>query len=291
MSNKKFDLPFRKDIEATGFEILTLQELYKINDSSLLASKRRLQFYEILFIEKGNGHHIIDFDTYKLETGSILFIGKSQVHTWQQRLANDGYVMLFTENFLNKNQLQFGDLAYDYPFNYVMYGPSITVADRKLQRTFLTLLQLIYQEYSLIKNEHSQELLQTLLRTFIVKVKTQLSWEKVIIDDESKKIFIQLQRVIDQNIGHTRNASDYTNMLGLSYHQLNSVVKKFTNKSLKAFIDEMLILNAKRLLCDKENNISEIAYMLGFEEPTNFTKYFKKHNHQTPKRFREIILK
>ena len=291
MGNKIFDLPFSKDIEETGFEILTLKELYEANDGAFLSSMKRLDFYEILFIEEGNGYHNIDFDIYKLKKGSILFIGKKQVHSWQEQLTINGYVMLFTENFLYKNQIQFGDLAYNYPFNYIMYKPLMIVSDNKLYNTFLTLLQLIYQEYSLQRNKLRQELLQTLLRTFIVKVKSQLPREEMTIDNESKQKFIQLQRAVDEHIGYTRSAVDYANMLGLSYHQLNSIVKKLTKKSLKAFIDEMLMLNAKRLLCDKEHNINEIAYILGFDEPTNFTKFFKKHHHQTPKHFREIVLK
>lgn len=291
MKNKPFELQFREELKLVGFEILTLKELYDNNDSSFLASSKRLNFYEILFIEEGEGNHLIDFKTYPFKKGDILFTGKNQVYAWQKELTSSGYVLLFTESFLFKNQLQFSDLAYDYPYNSNIYSPLHEISDNRVFDTFFTLIRLIHKEYLLIKNEGRQELLQTLLRTFFVKVKSQLLREEKIIDKELKEQFIQIQKTIDQNIGQTRNASDYVNMLGLSYHQMNSIVKRITNKSLKAFIDDNLILNAKRLLCDKESNISEIAFMLGFDEPTNFTKFFKKHSHQTPKQFRETISK
>ena len=148
---------------------------------------------------------------------------------------------------------------------------------------------MIYKEYFLIKNEGRQELLQTLLRTFIVKVQSQLARVEKRSNKESKAQFIQLQKAIDQNIGHTRSATDYVNMLGTTYHQLNSIVKGVTNKSLKVFIDDTLILNAKRLLCDKGSNINEIAFMLGFDEPTNFTKFFRKQEGLGPKEFMSKI--
>ena len=291
MKSKLFDLPFRKDLELVGFEILTLKELYENNDSSFLASFKRLNFYEVLFIEEGEGSHFVDFDIHHFKKGSIIFVGNNQVHAWQKERTSNGYILLFTENFLFKNQILFSDLAYDYPYNSIIYDPVTEITDDKVFDTFLTLIQLIYKEYFLIKNEGRQELLQTLLRTFIIKVQSQLPYEERIVDKELKGQFIQLQKAIDQNIEWTRNASDYVNMLELSYHKLNSIVKRFTNKSLKAFIDDNLILNAKRLLCDKGNNINEIAFMLGFDEPTNFTKFFKKHSHQTPKQFRETISK
>jgi len=290
MKNRFFELQFRKDLSLIGFEILTIKDLYTYNDNLFLASKKRLDFYEVIFLKEGEGNHFIDFDTCDIKKGDILFIGKNQVHSWQKQRTCDGYILLFTERFLYENQIQFNDLAYEYPFNSIIYNPITSIPDSEIFDTFLALIELINNEYSLVKNNIRQELLQTLLGTFIVKVQSQLSREERRSDKESKEQFIQLQKAIDQNIEHTRSATDYVNMLGTTYHQLNSTVKRITNKSLKVFIDGSLILNAKRSLCDKANNISEIAFMLGFDEPTNFTKFFKKHSQQTPKQFRESIL-
>ena len=84
MMSKLFDVSFRKELELVGFEILTLKELYENNDGSFLASSKRLNFYEILFIEQGEGSHFVDFMTYPLQKGDILFIGKNQVYAWQK---------------------------------------------------------------------------------------------------------------------------------------------------------------------------------------------------------------
>ncbi|MEL6304334.1 MAG: AraC family transcriptional regulator [Bacteroidota bacterium] len=35
---------------------------------------------------------------------------------------------------------------------------------------------------------------------------------------------------------------------------------------------------------------SELAYTLGFEDPTNFTKYFKQKTGFTPKEFKSSLL-
>ena len=289
--NKFIDLQFKKDKTLIGFDILSFEELYAQNDNQLLASKKRLGFYEIIFISEGEGTHFVDFDTFHLKQNDILFIGKNQVHAWPNKLTYQGYVLLFTERFLYENQIQFGDLAYDYPFNFVIYDPKTSILDKALFQTFMGLIELIRMEYALVKNRIRQELLQTLLRTFIVKVQSQLPLVEKHSDRSTKEQFIKLQKTIDQNIEHTRNAADYVNILGTTYHQLNSIVKQYTHTSLKTFIDKTLMLNAKRLLCDRENNISEVAFMLGFEESTNFTKFFKKHSSQTPKQFRDSLLK
>ena len=283
-------LHFKEDLELIGFEILTMKSFYEKYDASLLVPPKVLKFYEILFIEEGQGKHYIDFETFTFKKGSILFIGKNQIHSWQKHRGSDGYIILFTENFLYKNQIQFDELSYSYPYNTALYSPITSITNEAHFNTFQSLIKLIYKEYSGIIYQVRQEVLQTLLRTLILKIQSQLPSVRI-PDSEMKKLFIRFQKVLDQNISHTRNAVDYVNMLGCSNHQLNTAVKTFTNKSVKVFIDSILILNAKRLLADAQYNISETSYLLGFDETTNFAKFFKKHTNQTPSYFKTMIAK
>jgi AraC-like DNA-binding protein len=53
-------------------------------------------------------------------------------------------------------------------------------------------------------------------------------------------------------------------------------------------ISERLLQEAKILLKHTDWNISEIAYSLGFEEPTHFNNFFKKNIQLTPRQFRTV---
>jgi AraC family transcriptional activator of pobA len=64
------------------------------------------------------------------------------------------------------------------------------------------------------------------------------------------------------------------------------LTRQVLNKTAKEFIEEQVILEAKRLLAQGSRPIKEIAYELGFSEPTNMVKFFKKHTHTTPAAFR-----
>jgi AraC family transcriptional activator of pobA len=50
-----------------------------------------------------------------------------------------------------------------------------------------------------------------------------------------------------------------------------------------------LIKEAKNLLLSSENNVAEIAYDLGFESPSYFTRLFKKAVGMTPIQYREKL--
>jgi AraC-like DNA-binding protein len=70
---------------------------------------------------------------------------------------------------------------------------------------------------------------------------------------------------------------------------LNTVSKTVVHQTAKAFIDSFVILEAKRLLVATTLSVKEISYECGFDEPTNFLKYFKKHTNLTPTQFRKTL--
>lgn len=54
-------------------------------------------------------------------------------------------------------------------------------------------------------------------------------------------------------------------------------------------IQEKIILEAKRLLLHSTLNVAQVGYRLGFEDPSYFVKYFKRHSKQSPLEFRKSI--
>ncbi|MGB2684580.1 MAG: helix-turn-helix domain-containing protein, partial [Olleya sp.] len=71
---------------------------------------------------------------------------------------------------------------------------------------------------------------------------------------------------------------------------LNTICKATIAITAKQFIDQFVVLEAKRLLINSEIKSTELAYSLGFEESTNFVKYFKKHTGFTPNKFKKNYL-
>ena len=78
--------------------------------------------------------------------------------------------------------------------------------------------------------------------------------------------------------------------INVSEKRLNQATSKVLDKSPKELIDDRILLESKRLLVHGNKSIKEIGFELGFEEPTNFIKYFRKHIGKTPMEFREKYL-
>jgi AraC-like DNA-binding protein len=103
--------------------------------------------------------------------------------------------------------------------------------------------------------------------------------------------FSDFKNHLEKYFSETRNAKEYAGMMGISYTHLNKACKSITGNTAKAFIDRFIILETKRRLATSDISVKELTYALGFDEPTNFLKYFKKHTGQSPLQFKKQLIK
>jgi AraC-like DNA-binding protein len=92
--------------------------------------------------------------------------------------------------------------------------------------------------------------------------------------------------LLSENIKISRSVKYYAELLAVSAKKLNSITKTCIGKTAKEYIEERVIIDSKTLLLDTHNTVKEISYSMGFTEPTNFNKFFKKHTATTPQQFR-----
>ena len=79
-----------------------------------------------------------------------------------------------------------------------------------------------------------------------------------------------------QNLNSSRSVKYYANLLAISTKKLNSITKTHWGFTAKEFIEEKIIYESKKILLETPDTIKEISYTLGFTEPTNFNKFFKR---------------
>ena len=80
----------------------------------------------------------------------------------------------------------------------------------------------------------------------------------------------------------------YAEKLCLTPKYFSGVIRQITGKSAAQWINEMLILHAKRLLNTRHDiNIQQIAYELGFKGNPNFCRFFKSQTGMRPSQYRK----
>ena len=83
-----------------GFQV----EVFDANRHFQVEYPHRHDFYEVLYLAKGSGFHIIDNNRYKIEPPCIFFLSPGQTHKLELSNDIDGYIFLFAADFYLLNQ-------------------------------------------------------------------------------------------------------------------------------------------------------------------------------------------
>ena len=147
--NMKNNIPlvsFQKEqSDKLDFEIYPIQYLFKKNDTLVdhsITQPHRVNFPIIIFITKGTGQHFIDFKSYTYKKGSIIFIAKEQIQTFEIKSTTKGFIILFTEKFIWKTMDFSNSLNYSKLFNYHSNEPILHLKKLTIEAVSYTHLTL-----------------------------------------------------------------------------------------------------------------------------------------------------
>lgn len=242
----------------------------------------RLSFYVVILVIEGELDHFVDFKTYHLKKGDALLISKGQLHSFSKEKSHQGYCLTFTDEFMHASMMQNTISKVNNLFNYFI-GQAI-VNCPLLNKN---IIELINNE--LLRDTVNQsKVLGALLSFYLLKLEEQIeNSAHDVFQNKNFDYFKQFKVLVERDYLKTRDAKAYASEICISYKHLNIVCKTIVGITAKAFIDNFVILEAKRMLVTTTLTVKEIAFRIGFEEPTNFLKYFKKHTHLTPAAFRK----
>jgi AraC family transcriptional activator of pobA len=83
-----------------------------------------------------------------------------------------------------------------------------------------------------------------------------------------------------------RTPQAFADALAVHVNYLNRALKDATGKTTTQLLAERLVQEARTLLLHTDWPIGHISYCLGFEEPTHFTRLFRKYAHCSPSSLR-----
>jgi AraC family transcriptional regulator, transcriptional activator of pobA len=107
----------------------------------------------------------------------------------------------------------------------------------------------------------------------------------------NKNLMEEFNALVTKKSSISRNVKFYADQLAISTKKLNSITKMFYGITTKKFIDDKIISESKKKLLNSYDTVRQISYSMGFTDPTNFNKYFKKQTSQTPLQYRNQFIK
>jgi AraC family transcriptional activator of pobA len=141
--------------------------------------------------------------------------------------------------------------------------------------------QLIGAELSAPKPD-SAAMLDALLAQFLIALNRARAGSAI----EAPALLRRFERLLDSRFRDHHAVAPYAAALGVSADYLSAVARSHRGLSAKALIERRLFAEATRLLVATPLSIAAIGWSLGFDEPSQFSRAFKRACGQSPRRFR-----
>lgn len=251
-------------------------------ECDMLERIHRHNFYFLLAIEKGVGEHQIDFTNYPIKDYSIFFLRPGQVHQLVLKAGSKGYLMgcvpsfISTENKQKRHAFRVSGLN-----NYYQL-------DTKTYQKYIPILERIFNEYTNKELMYMESIQASLDHLFIELFRhTKNTQNSTGSNAYAQELLEEFLEMIETHIRENKHVSYYAQKLKLTPYQINAITKKKLGKTCSQLINERITLEAKRNLIASTSQVKEIAYHLGFEDPSYFIRFFKKQTGQTPESFRQ----
>ncbi|WP_026712373.1 AraC family transcriptional regulator [Flavobacterium daejeonense] len=250
---------------------------------SFIEKPHRHNFYLLVFFTHGSGVHEIDFNRFEIKAGSVFVLQPGQMHHWVLSEDIEGYIVFYTAEMYN---LYFGKKKIDdYPFYFsVQNNPEILLEKPEMETV------LAYFENLVVEMQLEQLWKQDKIMNILDSIHIELArkYNAVYVQEaHSYQVKIKkLEQLLEQHYKEQKSAAFYASGLHISLKHLNRICRDTLKKTTTEVIVDRIILEAKRMLLDKNWTVNEIAFALGYEDYSYFTRLFKKHTTMTPTNFR-----
>ena len=247
----------------------------------------RHDFFEVLYIMKGSGFHVIDSNKYEIKPPCVFFMSPGQAHKIEFSNDIEGYIFIFTADFYLANRSNQNSLI-EFPFFYNLHQDNPPLQLESNHDT--EFLEQLFQRSISELNENQTNNLDTLRSLLDLILTTCTSRYKTEETLESKgKGYMLVKRffhLVEENNHENLSLKEYANLLAVTPNHLTQTVKQFTGKTSSQIIKAKQILEIKRLLVHTNLSVSEIAHQLNFEDQSYFTKFFKREAGFSPLQYR-----
>lgn len=243
-------------------------------------------FYILLIFTAGSGDHSIDFRNYEVGPGTVFFLAPGQVHSWKLSEDCEGHIMFFSAEFYG-----FGfplKTLSGFPFFGASNRPPNLILESK-QTAEVDLFFSEIERETEAQDWSTKEMLRAYTEILLVKLGRiyQASYGTGSSLAPAEDRFNLLEAAVEAHFRSNRNASFYADELHLSLRQLNRLTKTVVGKTISELLLDRVILESQRLLTYSGSTVAEISAQLGFDDPSYFSRLFRKKTGSTPEQFRK----
>jgi len=267
-------------------------QLLLVDEANCYQEVQRLNYYAVIWIQKGEGRYKADLSEYEFSDNTMFFFTPYQPFQFIPQKSVSGIALHFHPDFfcIEKHQKEIS--CSGVLFNNIYQPPTIVVNDKDAAM-FKELLDKFRIE---MNNEGlaQYELLISYLKIFLInasriKIDQHPEAKKQPEDDNKPFVLQRLKDLIEKHYREKHSPSAFAELLYITPKALGKLTKTHFNKTPSELIHERIIIEAKRELYLTGKAVKEIAAELGFDDEFYFSRFFKNNTNVSPQIYREKV--
>ncbi len=279
-------------LNSSTFLPVIVKTIERIHDTTWSMEPNRHEYYEMVYIKRGNA--VFEISGYPAEIGpnDIIIIKPNQFHKFTVKSEAGCEFIVLNFKFVNKFDMQFSGVSLEFFLDFVSGKESGAFIRLKVSQKneIINLLNRILKEKE--DPDIGSELLNYLLvmELFVLISRAlKMEWENSIKNKSSKlKELIQVAvSYIDNNYERDISLKDIAQYVFLSTSYFTRAFKEEMGISPINYLLKTRTERAKELLKDSTLKICDIALNVGFSNQQRFNDIFKKNVKMAPLKYRK----
>ena len=243
----------------------------------------RHNFHEIFIFSEGSGIYSSDFQDHPIEAPCAVIVRAGICHQWKNIQQLKGVILGVDLEFLGLSSRTDGTISIlrpSGPHVFPLHQKNLTGLSSHIQRIEREWQNHLVNRQTAIRASLTLILID-LLRCFESQQPTNPN------DSASARLYSDFLELLDQTWKTSPRPKDLAEVLRVSPDYLSATLREVSGSNTSDLISERIVLEAKRLLAHSRMGIAEVAYSIGFEDPSYFARFFKRKSGLTPKEFRK----
>lgn len=249
----------------------------------LFKAAHRDDHYIFVFQLQGRSRIMVDFNEIELTGCAILCILPGQVHQGISASDVDAW-FIAVETAMVKDSLQ-----YIFEERIPQHGSVALSKDKSVLLEQSIELLMILSAYS-GKDSLRVQVIRSLTDTCIGMIACAFHMiEESVQGSLLRPVTItkQFKKQLSQSYKTERTPSGYARMLNISASYLNEVIKLVTGFSASYWIQQQIVIEAKRMLFYTDFSVKQVSAILGFDDAHYFSRFFTKGAGMSPTQFKQ----
>lgn len=248
-----------------------------------LLQPHKLSFYYFVYIDNGSETYKADLKDITITEGQLIFGLPNQVFANPiPNQANHHYHISFDEHTLAL-------LPQAYPFLINPLQSNVISFDFDTRQRVKALMGNLYQLLHSSPRPQKAEIILAHLNTLLTEFNSAYFEGKSQESQANSRLtkYVAFKMAVETQLTEQQDVHSIAEKMGMTTSSLYAVVKEYAGVSPKEWITNRLILEAQRQLHYSNRSVKELAYDLGFNDPSYFSRLFKKKTGKSVSAFSE----